>query len=705
MKNSLTLWDVCEDFICFLQAQFPPNKSEPLVAQFRSVLLRVVALGLGHSRLNPHAKMSQDDSAAAIAFLKALPGREIVKVLEALHWGFERLGTSQASRNNYAPRILGLTEWSQTQSWYPGRESGADDLRCPPMHTGRGAASELKLTHRTGRYKFYKLKPPQLTPDLQVQIQAVLNFLTAPHHPERLVEMKFIQMSSGQLYMREILLMLGYRANHDIGTSTGADLQLSTLVPVVEEDRLEDLTQKQCRHLWQEQRQLLADWWARYETFLRQECESISPRTRANKLCALIALAKFLYRRQVNWESAYIAIPVIQLLYSYLKVAMVEADEWTDTKRTVVNFEHKWIERQADQTTLTAIWEQVILPLQLETRSRDQWGQLREPRAIAKSYKSFLTWHRLGSYPATRQSVLRTQKIATYCPLERPTNVPPDGWYLPEVPLEWRERDKDQRPIDNCLYRTYVHKGQAYPEGVYILEVCGYKTVKKYGKQEYVIANQQFEDGTCLYDIYERYLCGQWLPGGDKQDLLYEWWVPEWRGRRGRWTTKGRMEFEPAPQLQPLKATEGKGWQAPWGYLFVNPLTGKLTNETNFGKAFGTPAYRLTGKRVTPHILRSVWATWGLEMGLSQQQLLALAYAMNNSLETLRRVYERTTPEEKRRPIDEVLKQLFGNSTAEDCSTATSPSFDQALTIFQQLSPPNQQLLKAWLDSLTDPAA
>ncbi|MCY7277946.1 MAG: hypothetical protein LH702_30485 [Phormidesmis sp. CAN_BIN44] len=705
MKNSLTLWDACEDFICSLRAQFPPKKSDHLVAQFRSVLLRVVVLGLGHSRLNPHAKISQADSTAAIAFLKALPGREIVKVAEALHWGFEQLGTPQASRNNYAPRILDLIEWSQTQPWYPGREGGADDLRCPAMHTGRGAAADLKLTHRTGRYTSYGLKPPQLTPDLQVQIPAVLNFLTATHHPERPVEMKCIQLSSAQLYVRETLLMLGYCANHDIGMSTGSELQLSTLVPVVEEDRLEDLTQKQCRHLWQEQRRRLADWWARYDTFLRQECESISPRTRSNKLCALIAVAKFLYRRQVDWESGYSTIPVIQLLYSYLKVAMVEAAEWTDTKRTVVNFDHKWIERQPGQTTLTAIWEQVILPLQLETRSRDQWGQLREARAIAKSYKSFLIWHRLGSYPATRQSVLRTQKIAMRCPLERPTDVPPDGWYLPEIPLEWRERDKDQRPIDNCLYRTYAHKGQAYPEGVYILEVCGYKTVKKYGKQEYVIANQHFEDGTCLYDIYERYLCGQWLPGGDKQDLLYDWWVPQWRGRRGRWITKGRMEFEPDPQLQPLRTAAGKGWQAPWGYLLVNPLNGKLASETNFGKAFEVPAYRLTGKRVTPHILRSVWATWGFEIGLNQQQLLALAYAMNNSLETLQRVYERTTPEEKRRPIEEVINQLFGNSTTEDLSDVASPLLDQALTIFQQLSPQDQQILKAWLDSLADPAA
>ena len=52
-------------------------------------------------------------------------------------------------------------------------------------------------------------------------------------------------------------------------------------------------------------------------------------------------------------------------------------------------------------------------------------------------------------------------------------------------------------------------------------------------------------------------------------------------------------------------------------------------------------------------------------MGLSQQQLMALAYAMGHSLDTLRRIYDRSTPEEKRRPIDEVIEQGLFNPASE----------------------------------------
>jgi hypothetical protein len=700
MKDNPTLLDVCEDYVRYIQAQLPPKKSKPLVDQFRSVLRRVVVLGLGHTRSHPHSKMTRDDNAAASAFLDSLPARDIVKVPESLHRGFEQLGTSQASRNTYTPRILDWAEWGKSQPWFPGRARSTHDQRCPSMLTGRGPVTNHRLTHRTGRNVFYGLKLTQCSPDLQSKFLAFNRFLTADHHPERLIEMKPIQQSSARLYEREILLMLGHQCQRDdaaVSVAVG-EIQFSNLVPVVEEESLEGLTRKQCQQIWQEQRQQLADWWASYDVFLRETCESISPRTRVNKLCALIALTKFQYRHQVNWETEYAAIPVIQLLYSYLKVAIAQAAEWTAMQRTVVDREQKWLEPQPHQNSLTAIWEQVVLPLQQETRCRDQWGQLRKPRAIAKSYKSLLIWHRLGSYPAARQSVLRTQKIATYCPIERPADVPQDGWYWPKVPLEWRERDRDQRPIDNCFYRTYIHQGKSYPEGIYVLEVCNYKTLKKYGIQSYVIANQEFEDGICLYDIYEQYLCGLWVPGGDKNDALYDWWVPEWRGQRGRWVTKGRMEFKPDSPLIPLDTSEGQGWQAPWGYLFVNPLTGNLSSEANFGRAFRVAAYRLTGKQITPHVLRSVWATWGFEMGLSQQQLMALAYAMGHSLDTLRRIYDRSTPEEKRRPIDEVIEQGLFNPALEGRSADAASPLDEAMVIFQQLPLHYQQLLKVWLD-------
>lgn len=699
MRNKLTLWDAAEDFTQSLQAQFSPPQAKTRVDQFLSVLLRIVVPGLGHLRLNPKAKLTQAETESAIAFLKLLPARDIVRVHEALYLGFEQLDTPQSSRNNYSPRIVDWYEWSKLQSWYPNPIRNATDLRCPPIVTGRGAAASLKLTQRTHRYPRYRLQEDQQSPALQADLAALESFLTDVHHPERLLDLKPIQRSSMNLYRRELELMLGFRSQHDENPIAISELQLTDLVPLVEEEQIEEMTSKQIRQLWQHLRQHFSDWWAQYDNFLIAVCESVSPRTRVNKLCALIALAKYVYRHEVNWDQDYASIPIIQLLYSQLKHAMQKAAEWTAKGQTVVNREHKWIERREGQTTLAAIWEQIIWPLQKETRLRDQWGQLRRGRAIAKSQKSFMLWHRLGSYPAARQSVLRTMKVAAYCPITRPEDVPTDGWYIPKVPMESRELDRERHPIDNCLYRTYSHQGQVYPEGVYVLEVCADKTAKVYGMQQYLIANQQFDDGTCLYDVYESYLCGQWLPQGDKNHLLYDWWVQEWRGRRGRWVTKGRMEFEPDPQLQPLDSTEAVGVQSPWSYLFVNPLEGGLPSEVDFGKAFENPAYRLTGKRITPHIMRAVWANWGSEMGLNEQQMMALAYAMGHSIETLRRIYERLTPEEKRRPIDQVVNEVVLGQAPER-SVATATPLAQAIATFQQLSPQDQLLLKNWLDSL-----
>ncbi|MBW4542279.1 MAG: hypothetical protein KME43_24550 [Myxacorys chilensis ATA2-1-KO14] len=699
MRKNPTLWDAAEDQICYLQAQFSPHQATSRVDQFQSVLLRIVVLGLGHARLDPKAKLTQAEKEVAIAFLKTLPAHDIVRVLEALHLGFEQLGTSQASRNNYAPRILDWHEWSKSQSWYPSPIRSVTDLRCPSIVTGRGAAASQKLTDRTGRYSRYRLQPEQQSLTLQADLAALDAFLTDFYHVDRLINLKPIKRSSMNLYRRELELMLGFRSQHDAHPIAVSALQLTHLVPLVEEEQLEDMTSKQIRQLWKHLQQSFSDWWVRYDRFLLAVCESTSPRTRVNKLCALIALAKYVYRHQVDLDRDYASIPIIKLFYSYLDAEVQRANGWTAKRQTVVNFEHKWIERREGQTALAAIWEQVVLPLQKETRLRDQWGQLRRGRAIAKSQKSLMIWHRLSSYPAARQSVLRTLKIATYCPITRPEDVPPDGWYLPKVPLEWRELDRDRRPLDNCLYRTYTHQGKEYPKGVYVLEVCADKTAQVYGVQQYVIADQQFDDGTCLYDVYQSYLCGQWLPEGDKNDWLYDWWVQEWRGQRGRWVTKGRMEFEPDPQLQPLNSPEHTGFQSAWSYLFVNPLTGELPSEVGFGKAFENPAYRLTGKRITPHILRAVWATWGGEMGLNEQQMMALAYAMGHSIQTLRRVYERVTPEEKRRSIDQVIDEVVLGQGAADSRAAAIP-LEQAMVAFRRLSPQDQLLLKNWLDSL-----
>ncbi|MBW4528334.1 MAG: hypothetical protein KME18_24665 [Phormidium tanganyikae FI6-MK23] len=97
-----------------------------------------------------------------------------------------------------------------------------------------------------------------------------------------------------------------------------------------------------------------------------------------------------------------------------------------------------------------------------------------------------------------------------------------------------------------------------------------------------------------------------------------------------------------------------------------------------------------------------MWATWGAEMGLNEQQMMALAYAMGHSIQTLRRVYERLTPEEKRQPIDQVINEVILGQEAEGSAAAAMP-LEQAMAVFRQLSLQDQLLLKNWLDSLDSP--
>ena len=60
-----------------------------------------------------------------------------------------------------------------------------------------------------------------------------------------------------------------------------------------------------------------------------------------------------------------------------------------------------------------------------------------------------------------------------------------------------------------------------------------------------------------------------------------------------------------------------------------------------------------------------MWATWAFQMNLSDAELRSLAYAMGHSVQTLRKIYERTTHEEKLRPIFEAIDRLLFQQLAE----------------------------------------
>jgi site-specific recombinase XerD len=75
-----------------------------------------------------------------------------------------------------------------------------------------------------------------------------------------------------------------------------------------------------------------------------------------------------------------------------------------------------------------------------------------------------------------------------------------------------------------------------------------------------------------------------------------------------------------------------------------------------------TAAHALTGQRVSPHLVRDIFATYFLDNGASDGDVASLAYAMGHSQEMLRASYDRRTPEQKHRPIQSALSKVVQES-------------------------------------------
>ena len=96
--------------------------------------------------------------------------------------------------------------------------------------------------------------------------------------------------------------------------------------------------------------------------------------------------------------------------------------------------------------------------------------------------------------------------------------------------------------------------------------------------------------------------------------------------------------------------------------------------------------------------MRYIWATWAYQVQLNDAQFRSLAYAMGHKVETLRQMYERCTPEEKRRPIEEAIEELlFEPAPAPAPDVEALPHWEGLLQQLQQLSPTEREQLMAAL--------
>ncbi len=654
------LLDVYELYIEHLNSHYSGKRCKTYVQEIGYTFTSNVLIGLGYPHIPSGTKSTLAEIEASRLFMKSQNLNKLVKLRIAQREGFRLVYRSHKMQEIYQRSLEKFLAWCENQSWWPEERSfqyspSSQQFCCPTLQSEYGSKANKTLTHRQGKHIIYKLQPNEKSPNLKAELNEFYQFLTQPEHPERIGN--GIKDSCADNYLRTILLIFGWFYRFE---EVSLDkLSLSLLIPKVCKEDLRKLSEREQRKLWNKHRKYLELWLNRYWTFLRESMQSTSPRTRNGKLNGLAALGRFQYRTEVEVLSDYQNIPILQVIENHHKENSRKVTDWNVNKRFVSNQEQKWPDVKEGQTALSAVRQNILEPLRLECWPKYKGNKPRGGSAIAKSAQRFLAWFFLAGLPARRQEEYRDLKLALSCPVQRPpfSELPEKGVYHPLPPSTMRDQRHDGTIKDNYIYKTYVHNGKFYESGLWVLDIQEYKKVDKYGPQLIMIKNRLFNDGTYLYDYFEHYLYGWWLPGGRKKQQIYDWWDQNLKGRRGRWISMGRAELEPCDACY-INHDEQYGFGA-WGYFFVRPLSGQRNKANQFEDLVETAAHHYTGKQISPHTMRSVWATWAYQVGLTDQQKSSLAYAMGHGLRTLRALYERSSPDEKRRPIEEAIDQLF----------------------------------------------
>ncbi|MBD2255464.1 hypothetical protein [Nostoc parmelioides] len=684
-NNPQNLWEVYQLYSACLSTIYSSQQLQRIVNEINSAIFRFLLTEFGFQRQHPHKKMTLAETEAAKAHMKSLPTSLLPQVRTAIEKAFDKLNVSGASRNTYGARINQWVTWAEKESWWPGNLRHQEKFRsqcCPPRASKYGEMSNTSLMPGKGKSLPYGLQPQETPSQLQAQLDEFYEFMTFPNWQGRVIE--GVKKSTGQGHLKNIKLFLGwlskYRSHY--APMVKHELSLSLIFPLVTEEQLEQLTPKQQQKLWKTHKAYLEALICDYFNFLQSVMHSTSPRTRHLKLLSILTLGKFIYRDWVEDKSDYDNIPLLKLVTNLLKREADATKEWSRNRRYVADQSQKWPSVPEGKTALTVVQETVIEPLRLYCRPRNNRGDFRSPQQIAINHQEFLAWVDLGLTPARRQQEARNLRVALCCPVARPADVPANGLYHPLPPNAVRDKRPDGTLEDNYIYKTYTYEGKYYQDGVWVKDIQDYKTYKFHGHKSLIIPNRQFADGSCVYDYIERYLYGWWLPGSYKNSQTYSWWDSGLQGVRGRWVTAGRAEFTPLDTCCLPTNTKSEIWS--WGYFFIVPDVGKCYADSTFANFLANSAHTLIGKRITPHTMRYIWATWGFQVGLSDAQLRSLADAMGSTLETLRSMYERCTPSEKRRLIKEAIDELlFPDAGSDDEAVMTNAADLQG--IFQSI--------------------
>jgi hypothetical protein len=617
MTKNLFLSDVMQLYVTQLQSQHPPKKAQDIEAQTETAINRYTLPGFGMEAFKGH-KPTRIETERAKTFKQSLSVEKLPIMLEVQEKTFKLLQASGDSKNVYRSRLKQLIAWCTKQDWWP-ENTDPDKVidSCPTRPRNYGSMGKTLLVNRP-KLKSYGLTAEQISKDLKAETELFRQFRTETHWPNRPGEPLKASVADNEIGV--ILQVLGWFHHHQ-GVSLD-DLSLNTLIPWV---KLKYATSKEnATELAAKAGDDVDRWICKFCKFLTEERKVKSPQTRSQYIEAVLAVAKFQYHEEITSKD-YRDVPAVEVLRQRITLIRKEFKNYVSE----VDIAKKWLD-------LPEVLTKIVKPLRLECQPKSARGRVRKGTATASSFQHYILWGCLTYSPPRRQQELRGLKIGIECPIDRPDGVPANGLYHPLPPIQKRDRS-----------HSYMCK---MPDGRWIRDTPAesYKTGKTYGHQELVIPNVPFDDGKFFYDYLEAWLYGYPKKGeksdGSKKRKKSDRNPKKWETPNEWWHFCGRSEFNPDHD-----------------FVFVQ-RNGKPFTAEGMGQYLSNTAHALTGQRLTPHLLRDIFATYFLDKGAPESDVTSLAYAMGHSPEMLRANYDKRSPNQKHRPIESALSKLVQES-------------------------------------------
>jgi hypothetical protein len=681
-SNDVNIYDALQAYCSHINQTLPPKQAKQRISETESAVIRIILRLLGFSHQPKGRKFTAEDKKIAFEFMRSININRMPEALKLVNSKAETLDLSKSSFGTYNARALGFLTWSERNGFWPDCRYQSPEIQAqcsPKARHGYGEMDDSHLTERRGCYLKYVLQPDEAPQSLQEWRTRTFNFLVRPVQPGRVFGA--LEDSAADRYLDYIYRIFGYLTHHaDVPLD---ELSPDLIFPLVNRVELQTLGPIGQQELWREHQYQMETVLCDYRDFIVSYNQSRSPHTWKGILSAVKALGRVQYAAWVNNEKEYDDIPIFKALDKYFDDVFRELEEWENGGESVSDWSKKWPEVPAGSTALEEVQAHVAEPLRLECRPRNYRGEYRKAHTLAHRHQHFLKYGLVAFNPPRRVQDDAGTKIALSCPIEKPPYVPEDGCYYPLPPDSVRVKNRRHKVVDCYLYKTYLFRGQVYPEGVWIRDIQGYKTKKKHGRFQVILPNRKFADGRSFYNYLEDYLEGVWQPGPFINRRPYEGFRPEFQGKTGRWITKGRSEFEPKDDIK--EDQDKYRWRL--GYLFVGVKTGRRMANTTYTKSLRSNSFRLIGKKITHHTFRYMWATWAIQVGLSDAELHSLAYMMGQTVKTLRRTYERCTPPERQKIIEDAinarLSSLFAGKS-EEKAYSVDELFNLATQLEQQ---------------------